>query len=481
MGATSRKTSSVEDQLNAAAVDAINAARIADELRELAVQDGALNEALKAMQKVWTFIGSPEKILGNKDTKHGEIAEQLEVALRRARDLLARVTPTAEIDNVPRTSPVDYTLNGIDVQSKFINGAENSLWHVLKHMAKYENFGRDGSFYHIPKDQHEVILKLLNGETVKGLKASTVKAILAKVAEIEEKTGHSFQEVVQPSASTYAEVQQGKIVETLGNHEDDLKQQNEAIKDNIRVEHQPSLAEGLKAAGIGAAVGAAVSFASTAFKKYQDEGKNVFKGDFTKKDWKEVGLSSAKGAAIGGVSAGAIYALTNFAELSAPFAGAFVAAVKGLAPLVNDYRAGKISFDALVDGGMFVCSDVALVGICTAAGQALIPVPVLGAVVGSIAGKVLSTILSRQVKGIQAAVDARMTAAMAKLEAAYQQVVANITAEFARLGALTKVAFDLTCNERLVAEHSLILARAYGVEERLLTKSHDELEAFLLG
>lgn len=346
-------------------------------------------------------------------------------------------------------------------------------------MDKYENFGRDGSFYHIPKDQHALILRLLNGEKVEGLDEGSIKAILNKVSEIEAATGQKFEEVVQPSVSDYAEVQQGKILETLDNHEKDLKQENEALKDQIRADHEPSLAEGLKATGVAVAVGAAVGFVSGSIKKYTKEGKNIFRGDFTAEDWKEVGGDTLKAGLLGGLSGGAIYALTNYAELSAPFAGAFVAAVKGLAPLVNDYRAGKISFDALVDGGMFVCSDVALVGVCTVAGQTLIPVPVLGAVLGSVAGKVLSTVLSGQLKGLQAAVDARMNAAMTRLDVAYQSVVTRLVAEFERLGELTRAAFDLSTNERLV-ERSLELARAYGVNEALLMKNEADLDAFML-
>lgn len=474
------QTSSFEDQLNASAVDAINAARIQDELRQLAGQDKALAEALQAMKKVWDFIGEPERILGNPNTKHGEIAENVEVGVRNAWDIIKGLLPTANIDGIDRTGPVDYTLGDIDVQSKFINGpGGESLRHVLGHLAKYPGFTQNGEgFYHIPKDQYETILKLMNGEQIKGLSAKTTKAILEKVSEIEKVTGQSFKEVVQPSTSTYAEVQQGKIVETLNNHEDDLKDQSEQNKEQIRLDHEPSLMEGLKATGIAAAVGAAVGFTTDVIKKYK-QGKNIFKGDFTAEDWKEVGLTSLKSGALGGAFGAAIYALTNCAGLSAPFAGAFVAAVKGLVPLVNDYRQGKITFDALLDNGMFVCTDVALVGICTAAGQALIPVPILGAVIGSVAGKVLSSLLTGKVKGVQAALEARMTAAMEQLDAAYQQVVARMTAEFERLGDLTTAAFDLDRNELLV-ERSLTLAREYGVAEHLLIKTDDDLDAFML-
>jgi hypothetical protein len=475
-------TSAFEDQLNAAAVDAINQARIQDEMRQLAQQDRALDAALQAMKKVWNFIGSPENILGDLKTKHGEIAENVEVGVRNAYDLVNGVEPTAVIDGIDRTGPVDYQLGDIDVQSKFINGpGGKSLYHVLQHMKMYPNFAQNGdsSIYHIPKDQYETVLKIINGEPVEGLNASSIKAILAKVAEIEQLSGQDFKDVVQPSTSTYAEVQQGKIVETLDKHEDGLKEQNEKHKEQIRIDHEPSLMEGLKATGIAAAVGAAVGFTTEVIRKYRKEDKNIFKGDFTAEDWKEVGLSTLKSGAIGGASGAAIYALTNCAGLSAPFAGAFVAAVKGLAPLVSDYRQGKIPFDALLDGGMFVCTDVALVGVCTAAGQALIPVPILGAVIGSIAGKVLSSLLTGKVKGVQAAIEARMKAAMDKLEAAYQAVVTRVTAEFERLGDLTVAAFDLERNALLV-ERSLTLAREYGVAEHLLMKTDEDLDAFML-
>ena len=57
-------------------------------------------------------------------------------------------------DGVGRTAPEDYRVNGVAVQSKYINGTNNSLSHVLEHLEKYKdiNFGQDGSYYVIPKD-----------------------------------------------------------------------------------------------------------------------------------------------------------------------------------------------------------------------------------------------------------------------------------------------------------------------------------------
>ncbi|QIN62589.1 hypothetical protein SBC1_26050 [Caballeronia sp. SBC1] len=470
-------TSAMVDQAAGIFVGGLNSARAAAEAVLQSAQDKAFDNALEAMDTLRSFIGDPSKILGRIDTKHGEIAEQVEVGVRRARDFLAQVTPGATFDGVGRTAPMDYTIGGIDVQSKFINGANNGLKHVLEHMDTYKDFGKDG-FYHIPKDQHAQILEVLKGNTGE-LGDKTVRAIHEKVAQIEFASGKPFAEVVQPSVSTYSEVQLGKVDETVSHHEQDLKQQNEALKDQIRIKHEPSIAEGVRATAGAAAVGAAVSLTTKVWKKYR-EGKNVFAGEFTLEDWKEVGLSTAKGAAGGAVAGGAIYALTNCAEMSAPFAGAFVSAAKGMASLVADYRAGKISLDALIDNAMFVCSDAAIVGLCTAAGQAFFPVPVLGAVLGSIAGKFISTFIGSKAREVTDRLAERMKRIVAALDEEVRKVLAFLEQEFDRLGDLTVAAFDLSANTRLL-EASLALARAHGVNESLLIRNDSDLDAFMTG
>ena len=51
-------------------------------------QDLAFAKAVEQISKVRDFVGSPEHILGSNLTKHGEIAEQVEVGVRNARDFL---------------------------------------------------------------------------------------------------------------------------------------------------------------------------------------------------------------------------------------------------------------------------------------------------------------------------------------------------------------------------------------------------------
>lgn len=166
--------------------------------------------------------------------------------------------------------------------------------------------------------------------------------------------------------------------------------------------------------------------------------------------------------------------------MSAPFAGAFVSAAKGMASLVADYRAGKISLDALIDNAMFVCSDAAIVGLCTAAGQAFFPVPVLGAVLGSIAGKFISTFIGSKAREVTDRLAERMKRIVAALDEEVRKVLAFLEQEFDRLGDLTVAAFDLSANTRLL-EASLALARAHGVNESLLIRNDSDLDAFMTG
>lgn len=253
------KSYMVKDQISGTVVNEINKTRILSEINNIKIQDEALENALKETDKVREFIGTLEKILGSSKTKHGEIAEQVEVGVRRAKSILNGETPNATFDGVGRTAPEDYVINGLDVQSKFINGYNNNLKAVLDHMEKYENFGKDGSYYHIPKDSYESIEKVMNGEHVEGLKESTRKAIKEKIAEIERQSGKDFSDVVKPGISDYKDIQTGKVSETLDSHDKELKRENSEKKNIIKRDHRPNLKEGLKATGIAAAVGVSIS------------------------------------------------------------------------------------------------------------------------------------------------------------------------------------------------------------------------------
>ncbi len=117
--------------------------------------NAAFSSAMKEMKVIRDFVGTPENILGNTKTKHGEIAEQVHVGVTRAWDILNGRSPSATFEGIGRTSPVDYQVNGVNVQSKYINSLENTLDHILEHAQKYPEFVKNNFQYHIPSEQHQ--------------------------------------------------------------------------------------------------------------------------------------------------------------------------------------------------------------------------------------------------------------------------------------------------------------------------------------
>ena len=472
----------VKDQIIGIAVDQLNQMNEQAMNVQLSAQDIAFEVANDQMQKVRDFIANPSGILGSMSTKHGEIAEQVEVGVRNARQAIEERLQDesllkATFEGVGRTAPVDYMIDNVAVQSKFINGAKDNLDHVLRHLDKYPEFGRKDEIYHIPKDHWKTIRDVLDGKPVDNLNEKSIRAIQEKVVAMEQATGRSFDDLVRPGISDYRDVQLGRIDDTLDKYDQELADQNQQKKTEIIDDHRPSLQGAANAAMIGAAVAGVVTLGTGIYKKYR-EGRNIFKGELTKNDWQELGMGTANGALIGGVSAGAIYTLTNFAGMGAPFASALVTAAKGVGSLTLSLQRGEIDIEQFTDLGMIVCAEAAVVGAMTVAGQAVIPIPVLGALIGSISGKMLVTVAKSMSDKMIAEINHKKEAFISRLNEIEQQALARIMAEFDALGDLTKAAFNIQTNQQLLLA-SVELARAYGVNEALIIASEDELDSFM--
>jgi hypothetical protein len=482
------------EQTVGSTVDLINQNRLSElkeslfkidqtEQSQLSGQDDSLDQAIKEVSKVRDFLGHPEKILGGEAQKHGEIAENIEVNIRNARSIIEQQKTTATFDGVGRTAPEDYIIDGVEVQSKFINGANNTLKHIIEHMDKYKDFGRDGSYYDIPKDQHAIMQKIINGEEVDGLASKSINAIQNKIQQIEAESGKHFGEMIRPSTSSYDEVQKGVVFKTVDGHEESLVNRNEELKasisqdadserDIVNQSHAPSWGEAAKVGATGAAIGAGFSVGVCIYKKYR-AGKKLT--EFGTDDWGDVGIELVKGGAKGGVSGLAIYGITNFTDTGAPLASAFVSATFGIASLTNSYRNGEISFDTFVEQGQVVCFDTGVVALGATVGQALIPIPIVGTLVGTFAAKAFLSIakdhLGEDTKELQQRLDNEYQKVLEKLDQAYKIRVQEIVKEYERLGQLTSMAFNFEKNAQFRLGASANLAREYGVpEERILDK-----------
>ena len=460
---------------------------------ELKQQDKDLIEALKYVDKVKEFVANPDKILGSNLTKHGEIAEQIDVNIGNARLILNGLKEKFTFEGVGRTAPEDYLNGDQAVQAKFYNGINNTLKAVLEHKDKYKYFGSDGkSYYSIPKDYYETIEKIINGENVDNLNSRTVETAKRLISQIEDETGRPFNEVVKPGIGKYSDVQSGKVGETLKNEEESLKEQAKLNKKQSREtakvdssnainDSGPSFSEGFKVAGSAAVVSGAISFAVAISKKKRD-GISIV--DFTAEDWKDVGIDTGKGTIKGGISGGAIYALTNLAKTPAPLASAYVSASFGIASLSKKHKDGEIETDEFIENSQLLCMESAVSAIGASLGSVIIPVPILGAVIGSIVANTMSTIgkeyLENKEKALIEEYNNKFMLEIGKMDREHLLILTQIMQEYYKLGDITAKAFDFNLNSNLRFNKSIELAKVHSVNENEILKTTDDIKSYFL-
>jgi hypothetical protein len=183
------------------------------------------------------------------------------------------------------------------------------------------------------------------------------------------------------------------------------------------------------------------------------------------------------------VSATAIYGLTNFANLSAPLAGAFTSATLEIASLIGRLNSGEITGDRFLELSLFACADSAIVAAGAILGQAIIPIPVVGIVIGAIAGRMVTDIcknLLGQESSVIQKIEKYDRNSIATVDREYRAIVADLLAKYERLGNLAQAAFDPALNLELRLQASIELAEAYEVADDEILHNIDELDAFML-
>lgn len=377
-------------------VNQINQIRANQYIENIRFQNMNLEEAISELNKAREFIGSPEHILGSIDTKHGEIAEVFEVRFGNADKIIRGENPNYSFDGVGRTATEDYLKNNLPIQSKFVQ-SNLSMDAVLDHLKKYPDFVSKGGTYCIPKDYYEQIQSWskLSSEELAKLPDSEggriARNVMDRIKKLEEKTGKSFRELIEPAQVEYNQVQLKRAGDTLDAKEQEIIEVDGKRREEYWKMAQASVKEGFKAAGISAAISGVIFFATSLAGALKSRKKKL--NELTKEDWMEIFKQTGIGTLKGGVQGGAIYTLTNCTEMSAPLAAAFVSATLGIA--VQAVKLGKheISFDDFMYNILDLSVETAVSGVGAAVGQTLIPVPVLGAVVGSIVStKVLSLV-----------------------------------------------------------------------------------------
>ena len=113
--AAERTVKSTQEQAVASWIMFLNQRRLEILIDRLNQQDINLEEALNELNEIKKFIGDAEHILGNASTKHGEIAEVMQVRIANARRLIKGLARNHSFEGVGRTAPEDYMRNGKSV------------------------------------------------------------------------------------------------------------------------------------------------------------------------------------------------------------------------------------------------------------------------------------------------------------------------------------------------------------------------------
>lgn len=479
---------STQEQAVAAWIRFLNQCRLDTLLSTLATKGINLKNALTILQAskidIAALIASNR---GGATGLHGFIAEPAEVGVRNARAIIEGLNDLCIWVN--DNGPVDVYIGNTPYQLKFVQDllglGSSPQSGIYNHITDYPFFKVQGGKYLIPKDFHEAMVALRNMPKDVAVKLSKAPpdnqryltySTWNKVNDFFENTGLSTEDI-EPSVFNYADVQKNKISQTLDREERSIYARDQQLRKEAFEASQPTLAEGFHVAGTSAAIEGSVSFILAVTEKLR-AGKSL--SQFTAEDWKEVGLDTGVGTLKGGIRGGSIYTLTNFTATPAPIASALVTAVFGLMGQAAQLEQGNIDAEEFIVGAQAVCLEAGVSAVSSLLGQAVIPVPVLGAVIGNAVGMIAYSITTDYLgKEEQAAIAnyiARMDELNTQLEERYQHLLAQLRAEFERFKSLLDFAFDLDVNVAFYG--SITLADRVGVPGETILHTADDVTRY---
>jgi hypothetical protein len=472
---------STQEQAVAAWINHLNQIRLDKLIADLIAQDICLEDALRELQKLKDFLGEPGSILGNPATKHGEIAENVQVYFSNARRLIEGLARNHSFEGVGRTAPEDYIRDGHAVQSKFLNGLPRTLNGngsangILQHITKYPDFVKNGGTYDIPKDQYEEMLRLLDlRESNPTILTRAELRILNAIDSFEKNSGLDVRKDLHPSVAKYNQVMQGTVNDTVKNEESAIKETDQKRRNEAYRKSRPSVKEGAGVTAASALLEGGVSFC-LAFVKKIKEGKKPT--EFTANDWQEIAGETGTSTLKGAIRGASVYTLSNFTATPANVASALVTAAFGIAAQAKALRDHKISSEDFLINSEALCLDVTVSTIASTLGQIAIPVPVLGAIIGNVAGMYMYAIAKEigleKEQQLIANYQAEIQSLANKLDAQYRELMTILEAQMKAFTSLLDFAFDPDVNRAFCG--SIELARHTGVPEAKILKTKQDI------
>ena len=474
-----------QEQAVAAWVNYLNQLRLDSLLSTLDQQDMNLADALAsvtaAVRKIDLEVVTTNR--GGVKGMHGFIAEVAEVGVGNARRQIFGENPLYQWVN--DNGPVDLMRSGVAIQQKFVAaGGRFGLGAIADHLQKYPDFIENGGRYQIPRDHFEVIQKL---HAMPREEASKLLTIGGDGLSLKDWTKvHAFFgegsvgiESLEPSHLKYSEVQKGAYSATLQSEADSLHSTDQSLRDDAYQQSKPTLRQGAKATLAAAAIEGGTALARAVIAKRR-AGKQL--KDFTRDDWTDIAGEGGLGTAQGGVRGLSIYWLTNFSATPAAVASSIVTAAFGVAEQANKLRGGEIEEVTFIENSELVCLETAVSALSSFVGQAIIPVPVLGAVIGNTVGVVMYKAVSSSLSEREASLIERYLGEQQildkQLAAEYQQLLEQLDASMSDyLGVLDR-AFAPDIDVALVGsvEHALKLGVA---ADEILDSDEKVLSYFL--
>lgn len=419
MSDATRLAKSNQEQAVAAWVNHLNQLRLDSLLDAFSRQDVNLKDALASLDGAMRTIDL-EVVLSNRGGlkgMHGFIAEIAEVGIGNAR---SQVRGSGAIyEWVNDNGPADLMRDGIALQQKFYAaGGRFGLGAIAEHLQRYPDFVANGGKYQIPSDHFEVIQSLhamRPEEAGKLLARSGGGPSFSHWQQVQKffEEGPIGIESIEPSNLEYHEVQRGSYEATLTTEQESVRSTDQSIREDAYSQSRPALREAARAAGVAAVMEGGTAFLLAVVEKRR-AGKKL--NEFSREDWMEIASDSGLGAIKGGVRGLSIYSLTNFTSTSAAVASSVVTAGFGIAEQANKLRRGEIDELEFIENAELVSLEAAVSALSSFVGQALIPVPVLGAIVGNTVGIVMYRAVSSSLSEREAELIVRYLDAQRALE-----------------------------------------------------------------
>ncbi|MPM20011.1 hypothetical protein SDC9_66438 [bioreactor metagenome] len=284
---------------------------------------------------------------------------------------------------------------------------------------------------------------------------------------------------LEPSLLDYKSVQAGQINNTLEQEKVNINEIDKQRQDAAYRKSKPTVTEGAKVALGSAAVEGATALYFAIAKK-RKAGKRF--AEFDENDWREITGETGIAFTKGGIRGLTLYGLTNFTATPASVANALVTTAFSIAEQAHLLRMKEITEVEFIENSEMLCLDAAVSAFSSYAGQVLIPVPILGAVIGNTVGTVMYKVAKDSLSEREQMLVNEYVNSIGeqgnRLSEEYQQLVEISTKNMVIYMELLEQAFSADIETALVG--SVELAKKMGVPTEELLDSHEKITQYFM-